>query len=106
MIILKLLRLDYDIVESKSGKVLAKLGDKFNSLTAKNIKKEGVKKIFIDNDSLIGKYLSKDIYDSNSGIIFFEAGDKVTKETITFLDQKNIDTIEILNINRQTRHLY
>ena len=99
-------RLDYDIVESKSGKVLAKLGDKFNSLTAKNIKKEGVKKIFIDNDSLIGKYLSKDIYDSNSGIIFFEAGDEVTKETITFLDQKNIDTIEILNINSDKQGTY
>ena len=41
---------------------------------SKNIKKEGLKKIFIDNETLIGNYLSKDIYDLESGIIYFEAG--------------------------------
>ena len=40
-------KLDYDIIDSKSGKVLAKYGDKFNSLTAKNIKKEGHLKNFL-----------------------------------------------------------
>ena len=72
-------KLDYDIVDSNSGKVLAKYGDKFNSLLAKNIKKEGIKKLFVDDNSLFGKYLAKDIYDSNSGIIHFEAGDEITK---------------------------
>ena len=99
-------RLDYDIIDSKSGEVFAKYGDKFNSLLAKNLKKEGIKKIFIDDESLIGKYLSKDIYDSNSGIIHFEAGDEITQNMITFLDEKNINNIDILNINSDKQGTY
>ena len=92
-------KLDFDIVESNSGKVLAKNGDKFNSLLAKNLKKDGLKKIFIDDEALIGKYLSKDIYDVNSGIIYFEAGDEITENVIAFLNDKKISSIDILNIN-------
>ena len=99
-------KLDYDIIDSKSGKVLAKYGEKFNSLIAKNIKKDGIKKVFIENESLVGKYLSKDIYDANSGIIYFEAGDEITDSLISFLDEKNIDNIDILNINSDKQGTY
>ena len=40
-------KLDYDLVDSKSGKVLAKYGEKFNSLIAKNIKKESLKNFLL-----------------------------------------------------------
>ena len=46
-------KLDHDIIDSNSGKVLAKYGDKFNSLLAKDIKKEGIKKLFVDDNSLL-----------------------------------------------------
>ena len=59
-------RLDYDIIDSKSGKVYGKIGEKFNTLTSKNLKKDSVKKIFIDDETLIGKYLSKDIFNSKT----------------------------------------
>ena len=62
--------------------------------TMKNIK-DGLKKIFIDDEALIGKYLSKDIYDVNSGIIYFEAGDEITENVITFLNDKKISSIDI-----------
>jgi len=39
-------KLDFDIVDSNSGKVLAKNGDKFNSLLAKKFKKRWVKENF------------------------------------------------------------
>ena len=56
---------------------------------------------------MIEKYLSKDIYDSNSGIIFFEAGDEVTNQKLLiFLDQKKINSIEILNINSDKQGTY
>ena len=99
-------KLDFDIVESNSGKVLAKNGDKFNSLLAKNLKKDGLKKIFIDDEALIGKYLSKDIYDVNSGIIYFEAGDEITENVIAFLNDKKISSIDILNINSDKQGTY
>ena len=99
-------KLDYDLVDSKSGKVLAKYGEKFNSLTAKNIKKESIKKLFVDDESIEGKYLSKDIFDPNSGIIYFEAGDEITKNVISFLNEKKINNIDILNINSDKQGTY
>ena len=99
-------KLDYDLVDSKSGKVFAKYGEKFNSLTAKNIKKESIKKLFVDDESIEGKYLSKDIFDPNSGIIYFEAGDEITKNVISFLNEKKINNIDILNINSDKQGTY
>ncbi len=99
-------KLDYDLVDSKSGKVLAKYGEKFNSLTAKNIKKESIKKLFVDDESIEGNYLSKDIFDPNSGIIYFEAGDEITKNVISFLNEKKINNIDILNINSDKQGTY
>ena len=75
-------------------------------MLAKNIKKEGIKNFFVDDNSLFGKYLAKDIYDSNSGIIHFEAGDEITENMISFLNEKNINTIDILNINSDKQGTY
>ena len=99
-------KLDYDIVDSKSGKVYGKVGEKFNTLTSKNLKKDSVKKIFIDNETLIGKFLSKDIFNSKTGIIYFEAGEEISENTLNFLDENKIDEVEILNINSDKQGTY
>ena len=51
-------------------------------------------------------FLAKNIYDSNSGIIHFEAGDEITENMISFLNEKNINTIDILNINSDKQGTY
>ena len=57
------LKLDHDLIDSNSGKVIAKLGEKFNVVIAKKIEESGLKNLYVGNDFLIGKYLAKDIFD-------------------------------------------
>ena len=62
--------------------------------------------IFINNETLIGKFLSKDIFNSKTGIIYFEAGEEISENTIKFFDENNIDEVEILNINSDKQGTY
>ena len=39
-------------------------------LFLKNFKTDSVKKLFIDSENLFGSFLSKDIFDKKTGIIF------------------------------------
>ena len=55
---------------------------------------------------MIGSFLSKDIYDKKTGIIYFEAGDEITEETFKFLEEKNITRIDILKINTNNQGSY
>ena len=99
-------KLDFDIINSSNGKVYAKKGEKFNILVSKNLKSDSVKKLYIDQEGLIGSFLSKDIYDKKTGIIYFEAGDEITEETFKFLEEKNITRIDILKINTNNQGSY
>ena len=88
-------KLDHDIIDSNSGKVLAKSDEKFNVVNAKNIESHGLKNVFVEDNFLLGKYLSKDIYDENTGIIYFEAGDEISENVFPALVGStilNIDT--------------
>ena len=45
----------------------------------------------VENEFLLGKFLAKDIYDKSTGIIFFEAGEEISSETLGFNIRKNKD---------------
>ena len=99
-------KLEFDLIDSASGKVYGKKGEKFNALISKNLKTDSVKKLFIENESLIGNFLFRDIYDKTNGIIYFESGDELTEETFKFFDEKKISSFEILKINSSNQGFY
>ncbi len=100
------LKLEFDLIDSNSGKTYANTGDKFNILVQKKISKDSVKTIFIENETLMGKFLANDIFDSKTGIIYFEAGDEIDENTLKYFQEKNIDSFEILQINSNKQGSY
>ena len=100
------LKLDHDLIDSNSGKVIAKLGEKFNVVIAKKIEESGLKNLYVGNDFLIGKYLAKDIFDEKTGIIYFEAGEEITENTINYFEKIKIEVVEILDINSNKKGSY
>jgi DNA-directed RNA polymerase subunit beta len=99
-------KVDIDIIDSGTGKVFLKSGEKFNILIAKELDKNSVKSLFISDEHIIGNYLANDIYDEKNGIIFFEAGDEISEETIKFIKERNISSLNILNINSNSQGTY
>ncbi|MFQ5624676.1 MAG: DNA-directed RNA polymerase subunit beta [Paracoccaceae bacterium] len=103
----------FDIVDAKSGKVIAGAGKKVTPRTVKDLIDEGkVTEILVPFDAIIGRFCAKDIINEKTGEIWAEAGDELTWETDkdgnvtggvlkTLIDNKvkTVPTLDIDNVN-------
>ena len=48
-----------EIIDAKNNKILIKIGEQINFLTAKKLQNEGLKEILVSNNSLYGKFYMK-----------------------------------------------
>ena len=85
-----------EVIDSKTGKVVIKLGDKINYLTAKKLASDGLKDILVSKESLYGKYLHRSvkINDEEEGGEF-AIGTEINDTIIQQILEANISTIEI-----------
>ncbi len=104
----------HDIVDAKSGEVIAEAGKKVTPRTVKKLLDEGrVKNILVPYEQILGRFAARDIINEETGEIWVEAGDEITLEydkkgeeviggTLkTLLDNgvTDIPTLDIDNIN-------
>ena len=99
-------KLNFDLINSEDGKVLAEKGSKFNIVMAKEVEKKGFKEAFISNEDIKGSFLAEDIFNKESGIIYFEAGAEIDDEIIDFLNNEKIEELKILDINNDKQGSY
>ncbi|RYH04354.1 DNA-directed RNA polymerase subunit beta [Salipiger sp. IMCC34102] len=100
----------YDLIDAKTGEVIAKAGEKVTPRTVKKLKDEGtVTDLLVPYEHILGKFVARDIIDENTGAIFVEAGDELTLErdksgdviggTLKELIDAGVDTIPVLDID-------
>ncbi|MEM7753501.1 MAG: DNA-directed RNA polymerase subunit beta, partial [Pseudomonadota bacterium] len=71
----------YDLVDAKTGKTFAPAGEKVTPRSVKKIKDEGkITELLVPFDQIVGRYVSKDIINEETGAIYVEAGDELTWE--------------------------
>ena len=71
----------YDLVDAKSGKVIAEAGKKVTPRAVKKLIDEGkVTDLLLPIDQILGKFVAKDIINEETGAIYVEAGDELTQE--------------------------
>ncbi|GHA57121.1 DNA-directed RNA polymerase subunit beta [Amylibacter ulvae] len=102
-----------DIVDAKTGEVIAEAGKKVTPRTVKKLIDEGnVTDVLVPYEGVIGRFAAKDIINEETGEIYVEAGEELTVEydkedniiggTVhALLDAgvKTIPTLDIDNIN-------
>jgi len=89
-----------EVVDSKTGNIIIKLGDKVNYLTAKKLATDGLKDILVSQETLFGKYLHRDIKvsdDEDEGI--FGIGTELNDTIIKQILEASILSIEISTTN-------
>ena len=91
--------LNYDILDSKSGKILITKGTKVNQKIINDIKKKNITSISINDESLVGHFIASDIIDTNSGKIYYEAGHEIEDEFLKFIDDHKINKLDILKVD-------
>ena len=88
--------LSEEIVDAKNNKTVIKLGEKINFLTAKKLANDGLKEIYLSNQSLYGKFLHKDFI---AGDETFKIGTEINETIISKFIENNIYLIEISKTN-------
>ena len=85
-----------EVIDSKTGNIVIKLGDKVNYLTAKKLANDGLKDILVSQESLYGKYLHRDVKvsdDEEEGT--FAIGTELNDTIIKQILEASILSIEI-----------
>ncbi len=102
-----------DVIDAKSGEVIAEAGKKVTPRTVKKLKDDAkVTEILVPFEALAGRFVSKDLINEETGEIWVEAGDELTFEydkegevnggTIPLLMENgvtDIPTLDIDNVN-------
>ncbi len=88
--------LNFDLLDSKNGKILIQKGTKINQKIINDLKKKNISNISIEEESLLGFFLSSDVIDEKTGKIFFEAGYEIDEVFLQFINENKINKIDIL----------
>ena len=92
-----------EVIDAKSNKIVVKLGEKINFLMAKKLSNEGLKEIYVSNESLYGKFLHKDI---KIGEDIFKIGTELNETIIQKIIEEKIKVLEISKTNSITKGPY
>jgi len=92
-----------EVIDAKSNKVVVKLGEKINFLTAKKLSNDGLKEILVSNESLFGKYLHKDI---QIGEDIFKIGTELNETIIQKIIEANLTSINVSKTNSISKGPY
>ena len=85
-----------EVVDAKTGKVIIKLGDKINYLNAKKLSSDGLKEIFVANESLFGKFLHKKVILNDETL---KVGTELNETILKKIIDTNISSIDISTTN-------
>ncbi len=92
-------KLPYDLVDAKTGKVVAEEGTKITPRKAKQLAEEGLENVLVQEDRLVGQYLATDIFDPKTGLVVFDAGHELGEDDLATLGDMDIVEIPVLAID-------
>ncbi|MEZ5814740.1 MAG: DNA-directed RNA polymerase subunit beta [Alphaproteobacteria bacterium] len=92
-------KLAADLVDAKTGKVVAKEGDKITPRKAKKLEEDGLKEILVQAEQLVGRYLASDLFDAKTGQVTHDAGHEMTEEDLAGIEEAKIDELPLLAID-------
>ncbi len=92
-----------EVIDCKTKKIVIKLGEKINFLTAKKLANDGLKEIYVSNESLYGKFLFNNIKNGEEEL---KIGTELNETIIQNLIEKNNYSIEIAKTNSISKGPY
>ena len=100
--LLKGLKLTYDLVDAKTGKVVFEKGQKLIAAKANKLKKDGLDEYVLPEEELYGRFVATDIVDEKTGEVILEAGDELTEDDFAKLNEMKMKELPLLSIDYVT----
>ena len=88
-----------DLIDAKSGEVVAAAGKKISARAANKMADEGLENLLVSSEELMGKFAAEDLVNVETGEIFAEAGDELTEEVIAAINEAGVDSLDVLDID-------
>ena len=92
-----------EVIDAKTNKILVRVGEQINFLTAKKLQNEGLKEIFVSNELLYGKFLHEDI---SIGDDTFKIGTELNETIIQKLIENKFYTLNVSKTNSISKGPY
>ncbi|PIR32553.1 MAG: DNA-directed RNA polymerase subunit beta [Alphaproteobacteria bacterium CG11_big_fil_rev_8_21_14_0_20_44_7] len=96
---MKGMKLDYDVVDPKTGKVKVEAGTKITAKTVRDLNNDGFSEQLVKQEQLAGRYVALDMVNVETGEIYIEAGEELTEDKIEELVEAGFNEIPTLNID-------
>ena len=87
-----------DIV-GPDGKVLAQKDKRITAKTIRDIAQAGITRLEMPADVLLGKFLAKNVVNTDTGEVIARANEEITEEILAKLAMAEIDQVEVLFVN-------
>jgi DNA-directed RNA polymerase subunit beta len=91
-----------DLVDAKSGEVVAKAGEKITARRARELAEGGLKEVLVGSEDLAGRYIAEDIVDLDTGRIYAEAGDELDAKLLAEFKDQKVKEFHLLDIDHIT----
>ncbi len=88
-----------DLMDARSGEVVAKAGEKITARKARELAEGGLKEVLVSSDDLAGRYIAEDIVDLETGQIYAEAGTELDAKLLAELKDQKVKEFHILDID-------
>ncbi|NBP72666.1 MAG: DNA-directed RNA polymerase subunit beta, partial [Alphaproteobacteria bacterium] len=92
-------KLTHDLVDAKTGDVVAEAGDKLSPRVCRKLEEDGLKEILVQDEELYGRYLAEDIINESTGEIYVEAGDEIDEDLLITLGEAGVKSFGTLAID-------
>ena len=91
-----------DLVDARTGDVVAEAGAKMTPRLGRKLIEDGVKQRLVSDEELVGRYMAVDLINEETGEIHIEAGDELTEENVALLREagvKNLPTLAVDHVD-------
>jgi DNA-directed RNA polymerase subunit beta len=88
-----------DLIDAKTGKVVAEGGTKMTPRLIAKLSESSMKDVLVQPEELAGQFLASDMIDEKTGVILFEAGDELTLDMLEQLEANGIKDLPVLGID-------
>ncbi len=96
---MKGVKLTFDLVNAKTGKVVAETGKKLPMRMAQKLADDGLEFYRVSDERLIGKFLATALADKKTGEVLADAGAEITAELLEKIRDAKITEIKTLYID-------
>jgi len=92
-------KLMHDLVDAKTGDVVAEVGTKMTPRTARKLQETGLKEVLVAPEELYGRYIASDMINEQTGEIYAEAGDEISEKMLVELEAAKVTSLPTLAID-------